>query len=84
MLAEAPHQEKDGVDEEQQAPPARQGLPALLPMRSLREMFALVKQGGICLVENHHFGARHGQLSAPWSSLEQRDFLDELLRQSVA
>jgi hypothetical protein len=84
MLPEAPHQKRDGVDEEQEASPARQARRAVLPVGSLRELFALVKRKELCLVENHHVGARQGHLSVLWFFPEQRDFLDELQQQSVA
>jgi hypothetical protein len=78
MLREAPHQERDGVPEEQETPPARLALRARLPLRSQRETFALVKQGQRGLQENHHVGVHRDHLPAPWSFLEQRDCRDEL------
>jgi hypothetical protein len=84
MPHEAPHQERDGVDEEQEALPARLALRALLPVRSLREMFALAKRGERGPEESQHLGAHQGHLSAPGFFLKQRGFLDELQQQSVA
>jgi hypothetical protein len=84
MLHEAPHPERDGVDEEQEAPPARLALRALLPVRSLREMGALSKRGERGPQESHPLGAHRGHLSGPGFFLKQRDFLDELQQQSVA
>ena len=70
--------------EEQEALPARLALRALLPVRSLPEMFALAKRGERGPEESHHLGAHQGHLSAPGFFLKQRDFLDELQQQSVA
>ena len=84
MLREEPSQERDGVPEGKETAPARLALHGLLPVRSLREMFALAKQGQTGLRENHYVGASQGHLSAPRSLLEQRDFRDELRQQSVA